>query len=110
MKQFRGALLLTITALIWGTAFVAQSLGMDHLGPFAFNGVRNFIAALALLPVLLFMQRKAPKKTQTDEERKQSRKTLWVGGVLCTPLGAGLSVLIRLMAARTERKAQKEAV
>lgn len=32
MKQFRGALLLTITALIWGTAFVAQSLGMDHLG------------------------------------------------------------------------------
>ena len=57
MKQFRGALLLTITALIWGTAFVAQSLGMDHLGPFAFNGVRNFIAALALLPVLLFMQR-----------------------------------------------------
>ena len=67
MKQFRGALLLTITALIWGTAFVAQSLGMDHLGPFAFNGVRNFIAALALLPVLLFMQRKAPKKTQTDE-------------------------------------------
>ena len=48
MKQFRGALLLTITALIWGTAFVAQSLGMDHLGPFAFNGVRNFIAALAL--------------------------------------------------------------
>ena len=87
MKQFRGALkLLTITALIWGTAFVAQSLGMDHLGPFAFNGVRNFIAALALLPVLLFMQRKAPKKTQTDEERKQSRKTL-VGGRRAVRLG-----------------------
>lgn len=93
MKQFRGALLLTITALIWGTAFVAQSLGMDHLDPFAFNGVRNFIAALALLPVLLFMQRKAPKKTQTDEERKQSRKTLWVGGVLC---GSALAVASNL--------------
>ena len=93
MKQFRGALLLTITALIWGTAFVAQSLGMDHLGPFAFNGVRNFIAALALLPVLLFMQHKAPKKTQTDEERKQSRKTLWVGGVLC---GSALAVASNL--------------
>lgn len=93
MKQFRGVLLLTITALIWGTAFVAQSLGMDHLGPFAFNGVRNFIAALALLPVLLFMQRKAPKKTQTDEERKQSRKTLWVGGVLC---GSALAVASNL--------------
>ena len=31
----------------------------------------------------MFMQRQAPKKTQTDEERKQSRKTLWVGGALC---------------------------
>ena len=43
LKQFRGALLLTLTALIWGTAFVAQSLGMDYLGPFTFNGVRNFV-------------------------------------------------------------------
>ena len=86
MKQFRGALLLTITALIWGTAFVAQSLGMDHLGPFAFNGVRNFIAALALLPVLLFMQRKAPKKTQTDEERAEPQDP--VGGRRAVRLGA----------------------
>ena len=60
---------------------------MDHLGPFAFNGVRNFIAALALLPVLLFMQRKAPKKTQTDEERKQSRKDPVGGRRRCGGLG-----------------------
>lgn len=39
------------------------------------------------------MQRKAPKKTQTDEERKQSRKTLWVGGVLC---GSALAVASNL--------------
>ena len=78
MKQFRGALLLTITALIWGTAFVAQSLGMDHLGPFAFNGVRNFIAALALLPVLLFMQRKAPKKRRrTKRGSRAARPCGW---------------------------------
>ena len=31
--QLRGAALLMLTALIWGTAFVAQSVGMDHLGP-----------------------------------------------------------------------------
>ena len=79
MKQFRGALLLTITALIWGTAFVAQSLGMDHLGPFAFNGVRNFIAALALLPVLLFMQCKAPKKN-ADGRREKAEPQDPVGG------------------------------
>lgn len=39
------------------------------------------------------MQRKAPKKTQTDEERKQSCKTLWVGGVLC---GSALAVASNL--------------
>ena len=44
MKQLRGALLLMLAALIWGTAFVAQSIGMDHIGPFTFNSVRNFIA------------------------------------------------------------------
>lgn len=87
MKQFRGALLLTITALIWGTAFVAQSLGMDHLGPFAFNGVRNFIAALALLPVLLFMQRKAPKKN-ADGRREKAEPQDPVGGRRAVRLGA----------------------
>ena len=91
MKQLRGALLLTITALIWGTAFVAQSLGMDHLGPFAFNGVRNFIAALALLPILFFLRRRAPEseKAQTAEEKKHARKILWTGGALC---GTALAV------------------
>ena len=41
--QLRGAALLMLTALIWGTAFVAQSVGMDHLGPCAFTAVRNYI-------------------------------------------------------------------
>ena len=40
----KGNLMLLLTALIWGTAFVAQSTGMDHVGPFTYNGVRNLIA------------------------------------------------------------------
>ena len=82
MKRFRGALLLTLTALIWGTAFVAQSLGMDHLGPFTFNGVRNFVAALGLLPVILFLRRRQGEEG-TDGAAPRSRKTLWLGGALC---------------------------
>lgn len=82
MKQLRGALLLTLTALIWGTAFVAQSLGMDHLGPFTFTGVRNFIAALALIPVILFLRcRQDPAKA--PGAAKNYRRTLWIGGLLC---------------------------
>lgn len=82
MKQFRGALLLTLTALIWGTAFVAQSLGMDHIGPFTFNSVRNFVAALGLLPIILFARSKQDP-AKLPGAAKNYRKTLWVGGVLC---------------------------
>ena len=82
LKQFRGALLLTLTALIWGTAFVAQSLGMDYLGPFTFNGVRNFVAAVGLLPVIAFLRRRQGK-AEARGAAGNSRKMLWVGGVLC---------------------------
>jgi len=39
-----------LTAAIWGAAFVAQRVGMDHVGPMTFNGVRFALGALALLP------------------------------------------------------------
>ena len=41
--RVKNALMLVLTAFIWGTAFVAQSVGMDYLGPFTFNGVRSLI-------------------------------------------------------------------
>ncbi|MCL1963739.1 MAG: EamA family transporter, partial [Firmicutes bacterium] len=44
--------LLVLAAFIWGTAFVAQSLGMGFIGPFTFNGVRSLIGGLTLLPVV----------------------------------------------------------
>jgi len=48
--------LLMLTALIWGAAFVAQRLGMEHVGPFTFNGVRFALGALALQPLIWKMQ------------------------------------------------------
>lgn len=44
---------LLLTAFIWGFAFVAQRMGMDHIGPFMFNGIRFFLGALVLMPVFL---------------------------------------------------------
>ena len=41
--------MLLLTAFIWGVAFVAQSVGMDYVGPFTFNSVRNFIGTFVLL-------------------------------------------------------------
>ena len=50
-------LLLLLTALIWGCAFVAQRLGMDHMGPFTYNGVRFALGSLALVPLFLRLER-----------------------------------------------------
>lgn len=83
MNQFpaKNLCLLFVTALIWGTAFVAQSVGMDHIGPFTFNAVRSLVAGIALIPViLLFNRRKTPERRQTE---RANRKTLILGGISC---------------------------
>jgi len=51
------SLLLLLTAVIWGAAFVAQSLGMDHVGPWTFGVARNLLGFLALLPVIAWRRR-----------------------------------------------------
>lgn len=78
--KLRNAFVLALTAFIWGTAFVAQSVGMDYLGPFTFNGVRNFIGAIALLPCIALLNRLEGKKEQKSEGTK---KDLIVGGISC---------------------------
>ena len=62
--KLKSTLLLLLTASIWGFAFVAQSYGAEHLGPFAFNGIRFLLGAASLIPViLLFEGLKENKKT-----------------------------------------------
>jgi drug/metabolite transporter (DMT)-like permease len=53
-------LLLLLTAAIWGFAFVAQRVGMEDIGPFAFNAVRYAIGVLILLPLIRYRKGKAP--------------------------------------------------
>ena len=48
----RADALLLLTAIIWGFAFVAQRVGMDHIGPFAFNAARFVLGSLSLLPLI----------------------------------------------------------
>jgi drug/metabolite transporter (DMT)-like permease len=51
-------LLLLITAIVWGFAFVAQRIGMDHMGPFTFNAIRFSLGALSLVPLYLLERKK----------------------------------------------------
>jgi len=52
-------LLLLITALVWGFGFVAQRAGMEHVGPFTFNGIRFLLGGICLLPVALATEDRA---------------------------------------------------
>ena len=68
-EQLKRSLMLTLTALIWGAAFVAQSVGMDYVGPFTFNSVRSLIGGLVLLPMLPLLDRSKNKpKSVTDRK------------------------------------------
>ncbi|RTE66421.1 DMT family transporter [Amphritea opalescens] len=58
-RNLRADLTLLLVAAIWGLAFVAQRLGMDHLGPFSFNAARFLLGAVSLLPLLLIFRPKA---------------------------------------------------
>ena len=83
--QLRNSLILLLTATVWGIAFVAQSVGMDHVGPYTFLATRSYIGAIVLLPVIFFMK-KANPASETElspEEKKNSRKTLILGGIAC---------------------------
>jgi len=50
--------MLWLTALIWGFAFVAQRAGMEHIGPFMFNGLRFLLGSLSLIPLIIWLNRK----------------------------------------------------
>lgn len=58
-KEVKSVLTLLLTAAIWGFAFVAQRVGMQHVGAFTFNGVRFALGSLSLLPVIYFFSRKS---------------------------------------------------
>lgn len=57
MQKLKYSSLLFLTAAIWGFSFVAQKAGMEHLGPFTFNGIRFALGSLSLLPLYWFLNR-----------------------------------------------------
>lgn len=76
-QRFFGDLMLILTAFIWGSSFVSQSVSMDHIGPFTFNAIRCIIGGLVLIPVILIMNKIEGDKTTNNN------KQLILGGILC---------------------------
>lgn len=76
-KQLSGVIALLGATVIWGSAFIAQSVGMDKIGPFTFQAVRCFLAVVFLFPAsALFSRGKPFWKSWADP-------ALWRSGVIC---------------------------
>ena len=80
-KQMQGILFLLIATLIWGTAFVAQSVGMDYIGPFTFHTCRCVMAVVTLWPVIWLMDRR--RDGGRSFKAKWQEKNLWKAGIPC---------------------------
>lgn len=80
MKRLRANLLLLLTAMIWGVAFVAQSVSMDYIGPFTFLCSRSLLGGVVLLPVIAVMGK---GEKQSAEQKPGNRKLLLIGGICC---------------------------
>ena len=71
-SQLKNSFLLLLTAAIWGSAFVAQSVGMDYVKPFTFNGVRSAIGALFLIPCIFFFQNRTNSSEVSPADQIES--------------------------------------
>ncbi len=93
-RQIRNSLILLLTAVIWGVTFVAQSVGMDHVGPFTFNCVRSLIGGAVLIPSIALLRKlNTPKKKAKSTDDARERRALLKGGFCC---GAALAVATSL--------------
>ena len=101
--------MLVLTAFIWGSSFVAQSVGVDYIGPYTFNSVRCFLGGLILIPVIVFFEsqkrrnnelvrladkaecdsasdgkvREQVQDVSCEKKGKKEQKTLLIGGLCC---------------------------
>lgn len=74
----KGIFLLLLTALIWGTSFVAQSDGAEKIDAFTFQGIRTLLGAISLLPfvAISFLSEKKYKDSLQDDEKKSDKKLI----------------------------------
>ncbi len=80
-KQLLGSFYLILATVIWGSTFIAQRVGMDHIGPFTFQAVRCALAVVGLLPAIAIADK--VKKDQKSFLSRWADKQLWLAGILC---------------------------
>lgn len=79
-KRIISNILLLVTALIWGSSFVAQKAG-TALEPFTYNGIRTLVGGVSLVPVILILSKVG--KGKAAEAVPKDKKSLILGGIVC---------------------------
>lgn len=91
----KNSLFLLLAAIIWGIAFVAQSVGMEYVGGFTFSAVRSLLGSVVLIPLILISGRKNSADTAATKDNSfvgssdgtissiRKRKDLIIGGISC---------------------------
>lgn len=77
--SLKSSMLLFLAAFIWGIAFVAQSVGMDYMGPLSFNGARFLMGSVVLMPLVIYRRRQNQKAGIASADTRITIK----GGVCC---------------------------
>jgi len=90
-QHLKSDLLFLLSATIWGFAFVAQRMGMDHVGPFTFNGIRFLLGAMVLVPFIGKDLNNQPKRN-TGNRQIQSKRLFFYGGLAGLTIFAGASL------------------
>lgn len=80
-EQLKGSLALLCATVIWGFAFIAQSVGMDLIGPFTFQMVRCLLAVVFLIPCAFVLD--LGKCSMKESAKKWKNPRLWKAGILC---------------------------
>lgn len=68
IKKYKHYTFLVLAALIWGFAFAFQRVGMEHMGPFSYNGIRFALGAISLLPIIIFKNKDVNKEKRVDKK------------------------------------------
>lgn len=83
-EKLKGNIMLLIAAIIWGTAFVAQSEGMEYVGPFTYNACRTLLGGIVLIPVIaVFRMLEARNKDLMDTGKAAPVRSTVKGGIIC---------------------------
>ena len=92
-SKLKSNIAILVATIIWGSTFVAQSIGMDHIGPFTFQAARCCLGGLILLPIIAVLDKFTYKNDGKNFATRWLDKKLWKAGLFC---GIPLFIAINL--------------